>query len=98
MDAKTVNGVAIDECPKCGGRWYDMGELGKSVANPEKFAQIKDSPLFRPRAGERLCPHCNKKMTNGGLVNEFLRVDMCEGCKGFWLDKNEIALLDKLLA
>ncbi|MEK7859688.1 MAG: zf-TFIIB domain-containing protein [Elusimicrobiota bacterium] len=98
MDQKTVDGVAIDECPRCGGRWYDLGELGRSMKDPYRFQKAAEGGgVIKPRPGSALCPHCAKTMINGGLINEFLRVDLCQGCRGMWLDKNEIGLVGRLL-
>lgn len=77
-------------CPKCGGRWYNLESAPKL-----KMALAK-GPI-KPREGKAICPACRKNMTNVGLVNEFLRADLCGTCGGVWLDKNEIPLLDKLL-
>lgn len=97
MKAVTEKELDLDECPKCGGRWYDLGELAKAVKDQAGFQKaIAQGPL-RPREGKAICPHCRKHMVNGGLVNELLRVDLCPGCKGFWLDKNELGLLERLL-
>lgn len=90
-------GFAIDECPECGGRWYDLGELEKASKDPEKFRAAAQSGPMRPRSSDRLCPRCKKAMVNGGMINELLRVDTCESCRGIWLDKHEITLVDKLL-
>ena len=90
-------GFGIDECPECGGRWYDLGELEKLSKDPAKFKEKSAEGPSRPRESERECPRCRKKMVNGGLISEFLRVDLCESCKGIWLDKNEVHLVDKLL-
>lgn len=98
MDAKTVKGVALDECPKCGGRWYDLGELVRSVERPEKLRDLMSNGPLKPRPGDAPCPTCGAPMVNGGVVNPLLRADMCPKCRGFWLDKNEIGLIDRLLA
>jgi Zn-finger nucleic acid-binding protein len=91
-------GLKVDECPECHGRWYDAGELAPCCSEPDKLeAIIHGEGLDRPRASERACPICVGKLTNGGLVNPLLRVDFCQKCRGFWLDRNEIALLDRLL-
>ncbi len=97
MEEKTVDGVTIDECPRCGGRWYDLGELGRSSKDPYKFQKASEGGLHKPRPGRALCPHCSNAMVNGGLISELLRVDACPGCKGMWLDKNELGLVDRLL-
>jgi Zn-finger nucleic acid-binding protein len=91
-------GFTLDECSECGGRWFDMGELEKGSAHPEKVAQAKvDGPL-RPRPSDRQCPRCEREMVNAGFINEFLRADLCQDGHGLWLDKHEIHLVDKLLA
>jgi len=90
-------GFAIDECPECGGRWYDLGELEKASRDPAKFKEKAQAGPLRPRPSARNCPRCLQSMVNGGLISEFLRVDACEACKGIWLDKNEIRLVDTLL-
>lgn len=98
MQTREVGTLKLDECPRCGGRWYDLGELAASVKDPPAFRKAAAAGPLRPRPGRAPCPRCGKPMTNGGLVNEFLRVDLCPACRGFWLDKNEIRLLDSLLA
>lgn len=90
-------GFQLDECPDCGGRWFDMGELQKVSAHPEKVAEAKRVGPLRPRASERQCPRCETEMVNGGFINEFLRADLCRDGHGLWLDKNELHLVDKLL-
>ena len=93
---KTV-GFDLDECPKCGGRWYDLGELSKSVRATKKFQDAVAKGPLKPKPGVAICPVCHKNMINAGLVHELLRVDLCPSCKGIWLDKNELGLIDRLL-
>lgn len=90
-------GFMVDECPECGGRWYDANELQQRVKDKDKFSRAVSEGMLRPRPASRECPRCEETMTNGGLVSEFLRVDFCPKCQGFWLDQNEIGLLDRLL-
>jgi Zn-finger nucleic acid-binding protein len=98
LDAKSVRGVSIDECKNCGGRWYDLGELVRSVERPEKLRDLMSKGPLKPKPGDAPCPACKKDMVNGGIVNPLLRADMCPDCRGFWLDKNEFGLIDRLLA
>lgn len=90
-------GFTVEECPRCGGRWFDAGELESVAKEPAKLRESIDAGLIKPRPSERICPRCRGTLTNGGLINQFLRVDLCPRCRGFWLDKNEIGLVDKLL-
>lgn len=91
-------GLVLDECPKCGGRWFDLGELGQTLKDPAKFQKALAQGPLKPREGKAICPHCHKNMVNGGLLSEFLRADLCPGCRGMWLDKNELGLVERLLA
>lgn len=98
MEPKKVLGLELDECPKCGGRWFDEGELEGSVIDPAAFKRDGGVKLTGPKPGKAICPKCHENMVNGGLVNPLLLVDQCAKCKGVWLDKNEIPLLDRLIA
>ena len=93
---KLDGGVEVDECPRCKGRWYDFDELAKCVKDRPRFEAALAMGVLKPRAGSAKCPTCLKDMVNGGLGNEFLRVDQCPG-HGFWLDAGELKLLDRLL-
>lgn len=98
MDVVSLSGgIKADECPKCKGRWFDHDELAKSVADRGRYEKAIATGPLRPRPGKANCPRCLKVMTNGGLGNEFLRVDMCSA-HGIWLDAGEQSLLEKLLA
>lgn len=89
-------GVSADECPNCRGRWLDSGELARSSKDPAAMDRALAAAPLRPRPGTANCPRCLKPMTNGGLGNEFLRVDRCAE-HGVWLDAGELRLLGKIL-
>lgn len=91
------NGIHVDECPKCKGRWFDFDELAKIVADPGAFTRAVAKGPLKPRQGTAKCPVCLEDMINGGFGSEFVRVDQCAG-HGFWLDESELRLLDKVLA
>lgn len=96
-EVDTPEGVRVDECSECGGRWYDAGELEAASTDPAKLrAALEES--VDPRPSDRPCARCGGAMSNRGLLNRLLRVDFCPACRGFWIDKNEIALITRLLA
>lgn len=97
MEAIAVGDIHVDECPQCKGRWYDFDELIRTVSNPAAFQEAVAKGPLRAREGEAKCPVCLENMMNGGFGSDLLRVDQCPG-HGFWLDANELRLLDKLLA
>jgi Zn-finger nucleic acid-binding protein len=96
LNEVAVSGVTVDECPECGGRWYDAGELEAVAKSPEKLRASVENTIDE-RASERPCARCGGGMKNRGLINRMLRVDFCPACRGFWVDKNELHLIDRLL-
>lgn len=97
MELVTLEGgVQADECPQCKGHWFDPGELAKASKDPVAMERALLAAPLRPRAGAANCPRCLKPMINGGLGNEFIRVDRCPD-HGLWLDKGEQRLLGKIL-
>lgn len=96
METVAWEGVQADQCPKCKGLWFDSGELARASRDPAVMARALAEAPLRPRAGAANCPRCLQPMVNGGLVNEFIRVDRCPA-HGVWLDAGEQRLLSKLL-
>lgn len=90
------SGVQADECPTCHGCWFDTGELAKASKDSAAMERTLAAAPLRPRAGTANCPRCLKPMPNGGLGNEFIRVDRCVE-HGVWLDAGEQRLLTKIL-
>lgn len=97
LETIAMDGVTIDACPNCGGVWYDADELRHCVSDPCVIDKAVSEGLSKPRPSDSKCPRCSSAMVNGGLSNEFLRVDKCPKCHGIWLDKPELALLKKTL-
>ncbi|MDE2292930.1 MAG: zf-TFIIB domain-containing protein [Elusimicrobia bacterium] len=97
MDTLTTpQGVVVDECPECGGRWFDAGELEAVSKDPAKMrAAVADDKDDKP--SERVCPRCTTKLIDRALLSRFLRVDYCAGCRGFWVVKTDFHIIDKLL-
>ena len=82
--------VEIDVCRKCGGTWYDRGELAIQIPD----GHMRDRLTNFPEVGEEspmACPRC------GGLMRlrheGEVEVDFCTECKGVWLDIGEDEVL-----
>jgi Zn-finger nucleic acid-binding protein len=89
----TAGEAVLDVCGKCGGQFFDSGEMFAAFG-------IKADPSYWDRAetggavktGERHCPECDtfllvQDVAYGGAQVE---IDRCGKCGGIWLDKNEI--------
>ena len=83
----------IDRCAKCGGQFYDHGELESIIKMVQTLQQIEldepDIETLDPRTRSRyVCPADGEEMKRkdyGGVA-----VDACLKCRGIWLDKGEI--------
>jgi Zn-finger nucleic acid-binding protein len=105
------SGVEIDRCGTCGGVFLDYGELEKiqSTGNDAvrtRWDDVKDAvtrrAYERARRKERPpinCPSCGDEMFErewgyGSLVF----VEVCIGCRGIWLDIDELEQLEEFYA
>ncbi len=89
----TAGEAVLDVCRKCGGQFFDTGEMFAAFG-------IKADPSFwdRPetggvvRDGERSCPECAKFMLIQDVAygGQRVEIDRCGKCGGIWLDKDEI--------
>lgn len=99
----------VDVCAKCGGVWFDKGEL-KLVVNQliveNKVKAANTTVPFTKRMiektdqneGYRTCPKCGltmKKLNYAYDSNVF--VDKCQGCEGIWTDKGEVKQIAQFL-
>lgn len=92
-EQKISENVEVDICLKCGGIWFEKGEIGEFT----QFA--KDIPDFDrlvkdAKVSEKKCPECQifMKEMKYTRTND-LMIDYCEQCKGIWLDGGEILTL-----
>jgi Zn-finger nucleic acid-binding protein len=79
-------GENLDICRKCGGIWFDPNELDDLMGKGspvELLIRITDSL----KGEDLLCPECEKKMTTKEIYDVY--VDLCEDCKGIWMDLGE---------
>jgi len=88
-----------ENCPGCGGVWFDGGELSQidKVIEPVYF-EIRKIPCKTTQMEILLCPSCN----NGQVLDKQLHprdkyvvIDHCPSCKGIWLDKGELEAIRK---
>ena len=85
------SGIKIDSCPTCHGMWFDRWELEGHLGGPD----TEVIPGSDARVIERGCPRCKIVMTNFTASGTDVSVDMCEECKGVWLDSGELKRLEE---
>ncbi|MFW6151199.1 MAG: zf-TFIIB domain-containing protein, partial [Chloroflexota bacterium] len=87
--------VEMDYCIKCGGVWFDSGELELLLHGLEgESATALDYREARALEVRRRCPVCRRKMTKAtvGQSPEVL-IDVCPGGDGLWFDGGELGQL-----
>jgi len=81
----------IDECPNCGGTWFDRGELRQITKDAEVEKLIRDYATIAPNP--IICLRDGTPMKR--RVLEDVEVDVCGSCGGFWVDGGELEELEE---
>ncbi|RKX45284.1 MAG: hypothetical protein DRP64_04925 [Verrucomicrobia bacterium] len=99
----------IDYCQKCGGIWFDKGELfaivngllSKGKIDPQTVKEAYRDRLISPEKEhsiKRGCPRCRMEMN---LVNysydSNIIIDKCSSCDGIWTDAGEMRSVAKYI-
>lgn len=90
-------GIALDECPACGGIWFDDDEL-KRLLNAggditvELDAKVEPSgEIVTKRDLNRVCPKCNIHLDRYRYnYSSQIELDSCHQCNGVWIDDSEL--------
>lgn len=108
---KTVNfeNQEIDICQRCGGIWFDKGELLKivtSLINKNKIDPQTVKEAYRRQITDpiklkqllRKCPKCNidMKLYNYSYDSNIF-LDKCSQCNGIWTDRGEMKAVAKYI-
>lgn len=104
--------LEIDRCPSCGGVYLEPGVMERAEELARKRGRGVDpaviADLFRRtyvnarRAGEHReaidCPSCNEVMfEREWIYGSQVKVEVCMGCRGVWLDEGELDDLARYL-
>jgi Zn-finger nucleic acid-binding protein len=96
LAARTLGSVELDECPLCGGTWFDEDELRKvkDAADHDltwlDFELWKHKDRFRVEARPERCPRCRKSMVAIDYDKTGVQVHYCTDCRGVWLDRGAL--------
>ncbi len=95
LDKIIFYGVEVDYCPKCLGLWFEEDELRLAKDNRDRDLNWLDIDLwkkktsFKVSSGEKLCPFCRLPLYEVSYGRSRIVVDVCNVCKGIWLDRGE---------
>jgi Zn-finger nucleic acid-binding protein len=93
----TTEGVELDFCEKCSGIWFDHGELAFYTETTEDVPSMEDA-IANGDSTDSLCPRCEDiaLVETAFIPGESLLVDICPGCRGVFLDRNELAKVQSM--
>ena len=108
---KTINyeSQEVDLCLKCGGIWFDKGELPKVVSgllsknkiDPQTVKEAYRNKLInidKIKKLQRKCPRCSVDMNlNNYSYDSNIIIDKCPSCNGIWADEGEMQAVAKYI-
>jgi len=89
LQIEQYQGIEVDRCPSCNGRWLDYPELDQLEATVASEEERRATVVYFPRPSEVACPKCGKQMTAFDYRAHNLELNACEDEHGFWLDAGE---------
>jgi len=105
LEVRLAGPVEVDECPKCGGAWFEDDEIRQAKdawdmdLNWMDFELWKEWDSLDVKTKELACPSCNRGLVAVHYADTGIEVDCCPSCKALWLEDGEFAsILDALEA
>jgi Zn-finger nucleic acid-binding protein len=92
MAAETTGEAELDVCGKCGGQFFDSGEMFAAFgikADPSYWDRPETGGVVKQ--GELKCPLCGVFMLAQDVKfqGKEVEIDRCGTCGGIWLDRGE---------
>jgi Zn-finger nucleic acid-binding protein len=87
--------LEVDYCPKCLGLWFEEDELRQAKDEADRELTWLDCDLWKEinkfviSRDKKICPSCRFPLYEVGYGKSKIGVDVCNICKGIWLDRGE---------
>lgn len=88
--------VFIDQCPQCGGIWFDKDEMYlESHQQTDNFVDFNKDLLIKNTIINKnlICPRDNKPLSvfNDPYFSKKIHITHCDSCGGSWFNYGEFA-------
>ncbi|MFH1894299.1 MAG: zf-TFIIB domain-containing protein, partial [Patescibacteria group bacterium] len=87
--------VEADYCKKCLGLWFEEDELRQAKDSADMSLNWLDTDLWKEiknfiiARDKKLCPACRLPFYEVEYGKSGVAVDLCNVCRGIWLDRGE---------
>ena len=90
LEIRVVNDVILEVCETCSVVWLSRGSIDEiRVKHNVNFSDITEMPAKISLSTEpAVCPEHHKPMKL--VCYQHIEVDVCEECRGIWLDPGEL--------
>ena len=95
LEKTLFNNVEVDYCPTCLGVWFEQDELRFAKDEKDKQLNWLDVDLWRDKGRfqigkiRKVCPSCRMPLYEVNYDDSKIKVNLCNLCKGIWLDRGE---------
>lgn len=99
MAENVIGESVLDTCAKCGGQFFDTGEMyGAFGLKADPALWDRDATAGPVREAHVPCPRCKKMMLTQDIKHDgdAVEIDRCGHCGGIWLDKGEVDTIMKI--
>jgi len=93
LDTKTIHGIEVDICPRCGGIWLDKGEIVRMrKLTAEKIEHFEQKPTGALAPVNRVpkCPICAKPLEAFRYASGAATLGTCPELHGLWVPEPEL--------
>ncbi len=103
LEASLTGRVRGDECPICGGAWYEDDELRQAKDAADIDLNWLDFELWTEwdsldlRHKKLPCPSCGDGLVSILYGQTGVEVDCCPTCKGLWLERGRFEAIIEAL-
>lgn len=97
MKTVPIGTVMVDECPNCGGVWFENRELRHAEDEVDRdlgwldLEIWKHADRFALGTSTLACPDTQTPLVQLRYGDTPVTIDYCPSCHGVWLDKGEFA-------
>ena len=104
MRQQSCYDILLDTCDRCGGIWFDEGEMGRLMRCERAALLDVDEqviPEIKRKEGHvsrRACPDCLVPLERYLYQHSSpIELDACPRCNGVWVDDRELAKIQSWL-